>query len=159
MQGPWLAARIGLGGSLDRVAQTCRTLACLRSSRMLKNPSNLSFRGAAGDEESRKSFVSRARFLAWLGMTAITKVFQHPASDQRCRCFVISAIKRAVPALSKSGTSHRRHEIMRHACPSLVIFVGAGLLPAQPQVRTRGARTAAHSGRPVSAWRLGLRRR
>ena len=47
---------------------------------MLKNPPRLSFRGAAGDEESRKSFASRARFLASLGMTTFTKVFQHPAS-------------------------------------------------------------------------------
>ena len=46
---------------------------------MLKNPSWLSFRGAAGDEESRKSFVFRARFLASLGMTSFTEVFQHPA--------------------------------------------------------------------------------
>ena len=52
-------------------------------SRMLKNPSNLSFRGAAGDEESRKSFVSREGFLPfaplWVGMTTFTKVLQHPA--------------------------------------------------------------------------------
>ena len=47
--------------------------------RMLIDPSGLSFRGAAGDEESRESFVSRARFLASLGMTAFTKVFQHAA--------------------------------------------------------------------------------
>jgi len=53
----------------------CRT----GSNRMLKNPSRLSFRGAAGDEESRKFFVSRARFLASLGMTTFTSVFQHPA--------------------------------------------------------------------------------
>ena len=33
-------------------------------SRMLKNPSSLSFRGAAGNEKSPKSFVCRARFLA-----------------------------------------------------------------------------------------------
>jgi hypothetical protein len=62
----------------------------LRPSRMLKNPSGLSFRGVrqpTGDEESRKSVASRARFLAspWtvrsrasLGMTTFTKVFQHP---------------------------------------------------------------------------------
>jgi hypothetical protein len=31
---------------------------------MLKNLPGLSFRGAAGDEESRKSFDSRARFLS-----------------------------------------------------------------------------------------------
>jgi toxin ParE1/3/4 len=50
-------------------------------SRMLKNPSWLSFRGAAGDEESRESFVFRARFLASLGMTTFTGVFQHPVRD------------------------------------------------------------------------------
>ena len=54
------------------------------SSRGLKNPPHLSPRGAAGGperarEKSRKSFVSRARFLASLGMTAFTSVFQHPA--------------------------------------------------------------------------------
>ena len=50
---------------------------------MLKNPPSLSFRGVPrprDDEESRKSFVSRARFLASLGMTTFTNVFQHPAS-------------------------------------------------------------------------------
>jgi hypothetical protein len=52
---------------------------------MLKNPSGLSFRGAAGDEESRKSFVSRARFLAPLGMTLFIKDFQHPVSGASAR--------------------------------------------------------------------------
>ena len=33
-------------------------------SRLRKNPSNLSFRGAQGDEESRISFSFKARFLA-----------------------------------------------------------------------------------------------
>jgi hypothetical protein len=70
---------------------------------MLKNPSNLSFRGvpqARDDEESRPDQigVSRARFLAeftlsgqseilrcaqddseGIGMTTFTKIFQHPA--------------------------------------------------------------------------------
>ena len=54
--------------------------------RLLKNPSSLSFRGAAGGEESRKAFVSRARFLASLGMTAFTKVFQHPVSLLNLMC-------------------------------------------------------------------------
>jgi tRNA(adenine34) deaminase len=48
---------------------------------MLKNPSSLSFRGAAGNEESRKSVVSRARFLPfaplWVGMTTSANVLQH----------------------------------------------------------------------------------
>jgi hypothetical protein len=39
---------------------------------------SLSFRGAARDEQSRMPFVSRARFLTSLRMTAVTKVFQHP---------------------------------------------------------------------------------
>jgi hypothetical protein len=43
-------------------------LAHVPSSKMLKNPSNPSddgsFRGAAGNEESRKSFVSKAGFLS-----------------------------------------------------------------------------------------------
>ena len=68
------------------------------NSRMLKNPPRLSFRGAAGDEESRPDQigVSRERFLAeftlsgqseilrcaqddseGLGMTTLTSVFQH----------------------------------------------------------------------------------
>jgi hypothetical protein len=42
---------------------------------MLENPSSLSFRGAAGDEESRPSFDSGARFLPSLGMTTLTDVF------------------------------------------------------------------------------------
>ena len=70
------------------------------TSRMPKNPPRLSFRGAAGDEESRPDQigVSRERFLAeftlsgqseilrcaqddseGLGMTMFAKVFQHPA--------------------------------------------------------------------------------
>jgi hypothetical protein len=48
---------------------------------MLKKPSSVSLRGTARDEESLKSFASRARFLASLGMTALTKVFQHPARE------------------------------------------------------------------------------
>ena len=55
----------------------------LISRRLRKNPCGLSFRGAAGDEESRKSFVSRARFLASLGMTRFAGVFQHPARVSR----------------------------------------------------------------------------
>jgi len=53
----------------------------LSRNRMLKNPSSLSFRGAAGNEESRKSVVSRARFLPfaplWVGMTTSANVLQH----------------------------------------------------------------------------------
>ena len=56
----------------------CRVDAFFLFGRMLKNPSSLSFRGAEGDEESRKSFVPTARFLASLGMTAFRRVFQHP---------------------------------------------------------------------------------
>ena len=66
--------------------------------RMLKNPSSLSFRGAAGDEESRKSFVSRARFLASLGMTTFTDVFQHPARGGEGR---VDSIPAALAALGE----------------------------------------------------------
>ena len=45
-----------------------------------KNPSPLSFRGAAGYMESHMSPTSRARFLAPLGMTMLTRVFEHPAN-------------------------------------------------------------------------------
>jgi hypothetical protein len=63
---------------------------------MLKNPPSLSFRSRPAGEESRNSFVFRARFLAeftlsgqretlrcaqddseGLGMTTLTSVFQH----------------------------------------------------------------------------------
>jgi len=64
-------------------------------SRMLKNPSNLSFRGAAGDEESRTSFVCRARFLASLGMTTFTKVFQHPVRVRHEGRWIIGGLKPA----------------------------------------------------------------
>jgi len=53
------------------------------SSRLRKNSLGVSFRGAAGDEESRIVLKTlRARFLASLGMTTLTKVFQHSASRQ-----------------------------------------------------------------------------
>ena len=42
--------------------------------RLLKNSPQLSLRGAAGDEESRKVHILRARFLAALGMTRSGKV-------------------------------------------------------------------------------------
>jgi membrane-associated phospholipid phosphatase len=45
-------------------------------------PKDLSFRGVPrprDDEESRRSLVSRAGFLASLGMTRLTDVFKHPA--------------------------------------------------------------------------------
>ena len=43
----------------------------VRVDRLRKNPFGLSFRGAAGDEESRTALkILRARFLAPLGMTA-----------------------------------------------------------------------------------------
>ena len=53
-----------------------------RFSRLRKNPSALSFRGAEGDEESRKAFIFRARFLRLVlfgaGMTQFRNVFpQH----------------------------------------------------------------------------------
>jgi len=60
---------------------------------MLKNPSKLSFRGAAGDEESRPDQigVSRARFLPfaplWVGMTTFINIIQHPAK-QASRLFL-----------------------------------------------------------------------
>ena len=62
---------------------------CSPPNGILKSPASLSFRGAEGDEESRKSFVSRARFLASLGMTAITNVFQHPARSRRVRTWAL----------------------------------------------------------------------
>jgi hypothetical protein len=49
-----------------------------RFNRLRKNPFGLSFRGAAGDEESRKSFTFRARFFASLGMTRLRGVFAQP---------------------------------------------------------------------------------
>jgi len=80
--------------------------------RMLKNPSSPSadgsFRGVrqpTDDEESRKSFVSRARFLPFaalrVGMSRLgdfTKVFQHPASmgsrfRTLCRLVVLPLLK------------------------------------------------------------------
>ena len=36
----------------------------------------MSFRGAEGDEESRKGFIFKARFLATLGMTRFGNVFR-----------------------------------------------------------------------------------
>jgi hypothetical protein len=51
----------------------------------LRCPASLSFRGAAGDEESRNSFDSRAKFLPLaplrVGITGFTKVFQHPVRE------------------------------------------------------------------------------
>src|SRR5487761_535591 len=47
--------------------------------RLRKNPSALSFRGAEGDEESRKAFIFGAGFLATLGMTRFRDVFPQPA--------------------------------------------------------------------------------
>ncbi|MGO8732621.1 MAG: VWA domain-containing protein [Terriglobia bacterium] len=49
-----------------------------RLNRLRKNPFGLSFRGTVGDEESRKSFTFRARFLASLGMTRLRGVFPQP---------------------------------------------------------------------------------
>ena len=68
------------------------------ASRMLKNPPRLSFRGAAGDEESRPDQigVSRARFLASLGMTTFIKVFQHPARGFTSRLMMETALRRLV---------------------------------------------------------------
>jgi hypothetical protein len=64
-----------------RTTLPAQATASTASTTMLKNPPRLSFRGAAGDEESRKSLVPRERFLASLGMTMFTKVFQHPAKE------------------------------------------------------------------------------
>lgn len=49
------------------------------SNRVLKNPPRMPFRGAAGGEESRKAFSSKARFLAPLAMTRFRNVSRHPA--------------------------------------------------------------------------------
>ncbi len=40
-----------------------------------ENSDNLPFRGVGGDEESRNSFIYRARFVAPLGMTTFRIVF------------------------------------------------------------------------------------
>ena len=50
----------------------------------MKNPFGVSFRGAAGDEESRRAFVFGARFLAALGMTAWREVLQQRAGLSVC---------------------------------------------------------------------------
>ena len=47
----------------------------------MKNKCTLSFRGAAGDEESRKAFIFRPRFLASLGMTFLQNVFHQFVSN------------------------------------------------------------------------------
>jgi hypothetical protein len=49
----------------------------------MKNPPILSFRGAGGDEESRKYPPYRARFLAPLGMTLRRIVFHQPARAKK----------------------------------------------------------------------------
>jgi putative ABC transport system permease protein len=71
-----LAARFGLGEGRT-ITVTLAGDSALHSS-MPGDASNLSFRGAAGDEESRplRIGVSRARFLAPLGMTTSTNTFQ-----------------------------------------------------------------------------------
>ena len=52
-----------------------------------ENPSALSFRGAEGDEESRKAFIFRARFLRLnlfgAGMTRFRKVFPQSAKERK----------------------------------------------------------------------------
>ena len=53
---------------------TNKTSRIIPPCRLRKNPSALSFRGAEGDEESRKAFIFRARFLATLGMTRFRNV-------------------------------------------------------------------------------------
>src|SRR5437762_3522150 len=54
-----------------------------RGLRLLKNLSQMSFRGAAGDEESRCGRIFRTRFLAPLGMTESGHVFQQRALGDR----------------------------------------------------------------------------
>jgi hypothetical protein len=75
----------------DARGQRNRNYPIWTPSGVLKNPGNLSFRGAAGDEESRIGRVLRARFLAALGMTLPMSLFQHLArrghyTPARFRC-------------------------------------------------------------------------
>jgi putative ABC transport system permease protein len=72
-----LAARLGLGPG--RPVTLSLADDSTSHSGMLKNPSNLSFRGVPrprDDEESRTAAGTRARFLASLGMTMTPNVFQ-----------------------------------------------------------------------------------
>ena len=59
LPGAWLAALLGVG----------LLVMAWSLSRILKESSLVSFRGSAGDKESRLSRIFRARFLAALGMT------------------------------------------------------------------------------------------
>ena len=78
----------------------------LSRNRMPKNPSSLSFRGAAGDEESRPDQIGvcRARFLPFaplrVGMTTSRNVSQHPvgASSTTDANFMRRALREAQKA-------------------------------------------------------------
>ncbi len=60
---------------------------------MLKNPSSLSFRGAAGDEESRPDQigVSRARFLAQLTLNRQGEIPRFARNDSEGLGMIVSA--------------------------------------------------------------------
>jgi len=83
--------------------------------RMLKNSSGLSFRGAAGGEESRPDQIgdSRARFLASLGMTTFANILEICGSKRNRTHLRRTARMVAVGGviLVSSGCLHRHHPV------------------------------------------------
>src|SRR5580700_9260803 len=59
--------------------------------RLRQNRATLSFRGAAGDEESHTSVIFGARLLASLEMTRLMEIFLHPARDWLPLVFLLLA--------------------------------------------------------------------
>jgi beta-lactamase regulating signal transducer with metallopeptidase domain len=105
-----------------------------RLQRLRDNPSSLSFRGTAGDEESRMSLISRARFLASLGMTTFRNVFAQPPQS--------------------AEPSARRWTFSWPLVAAVFYVLIAGVLLAQLAVGFFISRRVKFSGRPVGDRRV-----
>ena len=105
-------------------------------SSLLKNPDKLPFRGAEGDEESRKSIIFRARFLAALGMTPFRNVFQQTvktalrpflrwilaASLVICPAAAQTATRQLPRSKAPAAGQQKKGEFTLHANVSLVVL-------------------------------------
>ena len=129
-------------------------------SRMLKNPPSLSFRGVrqpTDEEESRPDQigVSRARFLASLGMTTFTKVFQHPVSLPHHESQSIYAMRSCQPPSGRwsRGRAGRSHAPSDKACYSMS-FTSGRLKPGKTgEVRECSGRSVAANSKLPLSWR------
>ena len=116
------------------------------SSRPRKKSSSLSFRGAAGDEESRKASVFRARFLAKFTLSSFTTL--RTVRTGRANGLEMTGIRNVLPRPARSRSERAPQCALTVACLVALTFISgsSSTASAQDPISTTIPTAAAFAG-------------